>query len=75
MTSDRARASVQTTLRATSLNAPANGVSKSLRVPFGFVSDETGATFLCSLDGLGFAPCANPTTVREGRGPGRPQPP
>ncbi len=33
------------------------------------MSDETGATFLCSLDGLGFAPCANPTTltVRAGR--------
>ena len=51
------------------LNAPEDGISKSLKVPFGFVSDETGATYLCSLDRLALAACANPTTltVKPGR--------
>jgi hypothetical protein len=45
------------------INPPAKGISKSLKVPFGFVSNETGATFLCSLDGATYVACANPTTL------------
>ncbi len=50
------------------LNAPPNGIAKSLKVPFGFVSNETGVSYLCSLDGAAFATCANPTTLTVAAG-------
>ena len=45
------------------LSSPANGIATSLKVPFGFVSDETGVSYRCSLDGAVYQACANPTTL------------
>jgi hypothetical protein len=45
------------------VNPPAKGIAKSLKVPFGFASNETGVVFLCALDGAAYAACPNPTTV------------
>ena len=43
--------------------SPANGIAKSLKVSFAFVSDEAGVTFQCSLDAATYAACANPATI------------
>jgi trypsin len=41
---------------------------KRATATFTFTSNETGVSFLCSLDGIGFSPCQSPTTVRVGKG-------
>ena len=38
------------------LSSPANGIATSLKVPFGFVSDETGVSYRCSLDAAVYTP-------------------
>ena len=43
--------------------SPANGIAKTLKVPFGFTSDETGVTYQCALDAAAYALCANPATI------------
>ena len=43
--------------------SPANGIAKSLKVPFAFTSDETGVTYQCALDAAAYALCANPATI------------
>ena len=43
--------------------SPANGIAKTLKVPFAFTSDETGVTYQCALDAAAYALCANPATI------------
>ena len=45
------------------LSSPADGIARSLKVPFGFVSDETGVSYLCSLDDAAYTTCPNPTIL------------
>ncbi len=58
-----------TTAPETSFTAGPDGISKALKVSFGFASSEAGSTFLCSLDGAVFSACTSPTsfTLHSGR--------
>jgi hypothetical protein len=49
-----------TTIIAAPPASPDTTVSTS--ATFEFTSDQAGSTFMCSLDELGFAPCASPVT-------------
>ena len=41
---------------------------KKVRVVFEFISNQPGATFECSLDGLAYAPCTSPKSYKVGKG-------
>ena len=52
---------VDTTPPDTSISSSPGGFSTS-SATFAFTASETGSTFYCQLDGLGFVPCPSPTT-------------
>lgn len=41
---------------------------KRTRVTFALTATEPGSSFLCSVDGAAFAPCASPFSVKLRRG-------
>jgi hypothetical protein len=49
----------------TTISTSPSGTSTETTASFSFSANEQGATFQCSLDHAGFAPCSSPTTFSD----------